>query len=349
MDARKRLIENDLEGYLKKNAETMKKWRDVNPEKVQEINIAKINSIDAQYSVYKTSAISKQLDFELTKGDFVEMVESPSYYCGIIQEKGFNGVDRLDSDKGYIISNCVSCCQFCNMMKGCLGPTIFINRVEHISTHLKLFQGNLHSEDFKDIANVNYSDYKLRANRKELEFDLSKSFFNEKIKEPCYLCGKQISITHKNGLDRFDSDIGYIENNVNSCCGNCNMMKRDYKYDNFVNKCKLICEKNVKPVPIKIKAKIIFKIKVNETQIKSEPNLVVKVKSEKIVKEKDQQEKTQIVRGNKLSQDEKREKERLKKQKQREVLREKYGDEEFRKMRAEEIARTRQKKKLIEE
>ena len=351
MDARKRLIENDLEGYLKKNAETMKKWRDANPEKVQEINIAKINSIDAQYSVYKTSAISKQLDFELTKGDFVEMVESPCYYCGIIQEKGFNGLDRLDSnsDKGYIMSNCVSCCQFCNMMKGCLGPTIFINRVEHISTHLKLFQGNLHLEDFKNITNVNYSDYKLRANRKELEFDLSKSFFNEKIKEPCYLCGKQISTTHKNGLDRFDSDIGYIEKNVNSCCGNCNMMKRDYNYDDFINKCKLICEKNVKFVSIQIKPKIIFKIKVKEIHIKSESNLVVEVKSEKIVKEKDQQEKTQIVRGNKLSQDEKREKERVKKQKQREALREKYGDEEFRKMRAEEIARTRQKKKLIEE
>jgi hypothetical protein len=207
-----------LEGYLKKNAETMKKWRDSNPEKVKVINITKINSIDAQYSVYKTSAVSKQLDFKLTKGDFIEIVESPCYYCGIIQDRGFNGIDRLDSnsDKGYIITNSVSCCKVCNMMKGCLGPNIFINRVEHILTHLKIFLGNLHSEDFKDIVSVNYTDYKSRANRKDLEFDLSKSFFNEKIKEPCYLCGKKVSMTHKNGLDRFDSDIGYIEKNINS-------------------------------------------------------------------------------------------------------------------------------------
>jgi hypothetical protein len=233
-------------------------------------------------------------------------------------------------------------------MKGCSGPTIFINRVEHMTTHLKLFQGNLHPEDFKDIANVNYNDYKLRANRKDLDFDLSKSFFNEKIKEPCYLCGKKVSMTHKNGLDRFDSDIGYIEKNINSCCGNCNMIKRDYKYDDFINKCKLICEKNLKPVPIQIKSKVIFKIKFKETQVNALAN-VVEVKSEKIVKEKAQQEQAQIVRGNKMTQDEKREKERLKKQKQREALREKYGDEEFRKMRAEEIARTRKKKKLNEE
>jgi len=38
----------------------------------------------------------------------------------------------------------------------------------------------------------------------------------------------------------------------------------------------------------------------------------------------------------------------LKKQKQRQALREKYGDDEFKKMRAEEIARTRAKKKLNE-
>ena len=49
-----------------------------------------------------------------------------------------------------------------------------------------------------------------------------------------------------------------------------------------------------------------------------------------------------------MTQEEKREKERVKKQKQREVLKEKYGDDGYKKMRAEEIARTRRNKKLIE-
>jgi hypothetical protein len=51
---------------------------------------------------------------------------------------------------------------------------------------------------------------------------------------------------------------------------------------------------------------------------------------------------------NKKTPEEKREAERLKKQKQRAQLREKYGDEEFRIMRAKEIADTRKKKKDLE-
>ena len=51
---------------------------------------------------------------------------------------------------------------------------------------------------------------------------------------------------------------------------------------------------------------------------------------------------------NKKTSEEKREAERLKKQKQREQLREKYGDEEFRKIRAKEIADCRKKKKDLE-
>ena len=332
MDARSRLIENDLEGYLKKNAENAKKWRDDNPEKVKANNLAKINSMDSQYSVYKISANSKQLEFNLTKGDFMEMVVDQCYYCGIVQEKGFNGVDRLDSSEGYIMSNCVSCCQMCNYIKGSLGPTIFMNRIEHIMTNLKLFQGKLHPEDFKDVVNVKYSKYKTRANEKGIAFEFSEYDFNEKIKEQCYLCGKLPSQVHKNGLDRLDNDKGYSESNVKSCCGNCNMLKINYTYDSFIEKCKLICEKN---------------IEIYQVEIKEKPKLVFKSNPiEKNIKDKEEQDKSRNTPSNKLSIDEKREKERLKKQKQRQSLRERHGDEEYKKMRAEEIANTRRNKKL---
>ena len=82
---------------------------------------------------------------------------------------------KVLTSEGYIMTNCVSCCEMCNFMKGCLGPTIFINRVEHIMTHLGLFKGNLHSEDFKNTTHVEYGTYKFSANKRQHEFSISKS------------------------------------------------------------------------------------------------------------------------------------------------------------------------------
>jgi hypothetical protein len=330
IDARSRLIENDLEGYLKKNAEHAKKWRDANPEKVKANNLAKINSMNSQFSVYKISAETKQLEFNLTKGDFIEIVENECYYCGIVQEKGFNGIDRLNSSEGYINSNCVSCCEMCNFMKGCLGPTIFINRIEHILTHLGLFQGKFHPEDFKDISKVEYSHYKCRANKKEFEFKLSKTEFNEKIKDPCYLCGKHTTETHKNGIDRFDNEKGYTLNNIKSCCGNCNYIKRNNQYDEMIDKCMKICVK---------KRKISNLTFTSIESIKSIENVVVKIENVKA------ESNTSIVKGTKQTKEEKAEKARIRKQNQRERQKQMYGDEEYKKMKAKEIADYRANKK----
>lgn len=87
---------------------------------------ANFNSI---YSVYKYRANRKQLEFKLTLFDFKNLTQGNCHYCGIIpstkpkhKTKGFtpyihNGIDRIDSLKGYTIDNCVTCCSNCNYMK----------------------------------------------------------------------------------------------------------------------------------------------------------------------------------------------------------------------------------------
>ena len=330
IDARSRLIENDLEGYLKKNAEHAKKWRNANPEKCEKSNKERNDNINYHFVTYKRSAESKNLDFILTKGDFMGLVETKCYYCDTMQEKKFNGIDRLDSSKGYSLDNCVSCCEMCNFMKGCLGPTIFINRIEHILTHLGLFQGKFHPEDFKDISKVEYSHYKCRANKKEFEFKLSKTEFNEKIKDPCYLCGKHTTETHKNGIDRFDNEKGYTLNNIKSCCGNCNYIKRNNQYHEMIDKCMKICVKN---------RKISHLTFTSIESIKSIENVVVKI--EKVKAESN----TSIVKGTKQTKEEKAEKARIRKQNQRERQKQMYGDEEYKRMKAKEIADYRANKK----
>lgn len=45
-----------------------------------------------------------------------------------------------------------------------------------------------------------------------------------------------------NGLDRIDSSIGHISNNIVPCCTQCNVAKMDYSYSDFLNQVKLIYE-----------------------------------------------------------------------------------------------------------
>ena len=130
----------------------------------------------------------------------------------------------------------------CNWMKGSISPSVFVHRIEHILTNLRLVEGTLYPTEFENSTNVCYHEYKKRAAQRSLAFDLSNDEFSCIVNQPCYLCGKEQIGHHKNGIDRVDNTKGYVEGNVKSCCWNCNYMKRDYTYDNLMDKFNLIYE-----------------------------------------------------------------------------------------------------------
>ena len=102
-------------------------------------------------------------------------------------------------------------------------------------------------------------------------------------------------------------------------------------YQNFLHpNCKLICEKNRQP----IKSKIIFKSK-----------LITEIIENDIVDTKKIESNTSIVKGNKQTKEEIAEKARIRKQNQRERQKQIYGDEEYKRMKAKEIAEYRANKK----
>lgn len=240
IDARARNIQKDPEAYLQKQAEKSKKWRETNPEKVKENNQERNNNIHVRYGNYVTTSKLRGLEFALSEDEFIELVKTPCYYCGIIQEKGFNGIDRLDSIQSYHKENCVSCCEICNMMKGSSGPNVFVHRGEHILTYLGIIDGNLYPLEFSEAKGLDYNSYKSRAIKKNIPFELTEEMFYSTREKCCYLCGKEESDTHKNGIDRLDNTKGYTEENARSCCCNCNYMKKNYVYDSLIEKLILI-------------------------------------------------------------------------------------------------------------
>ncbi|MFZ4411491.1 MAG: hypothetical protein ACOYOV_00310 [Bacteroidales bacterium] len=72
------------------------------------------------------------------------------------------------------------------------------------------------------------------ARYRNREFTLTELEYLQLIKE-CYYCNKDLSLT-KSGvrLDRINSEIGYIKNNVIGCCGQCNVAKNNYTLEEFL-------------------------------------------------------------------------------------------------------------------
>lgn len=68
-----------------------------------------------KYKSYEQNAKVKQREFNLTYDDYLLIVEYPCVYCGTTDEQ--RGMDRLDSNLGYIFENVVSCCKVCNYAK----------------------------------------------------------------------------------------------------------------------------------------------------------------------------------------------------------------------------------------
>lgn len=94
-----------------------------------------------KYRCYKSNAATKKRKFGFSLFDFATIIVQPCYYCG--KKDGiYNGVDRLDNNKGYVKSNCVSCCKSCNFQKHAYSEKQFNedSARRHMHTLLKPFK-----------------------------------------------------------------------------------------------------------------------------------------------------------------------------------------------------------------
>jgi hypothetical protein len=95
---------------------------------------------------YKTNAKNRNISFELTKEEFIDLVHKPCNYDGHIDQKGteyreetfaLNGIDRVDNTKGYTLDNCVPCCSKCNLAKREMTKDEFINWISDVYNYTR--------------------------------------------------------------------------------------------------------------------------------------------------------------------------------------------------------------------
>jgi hypothetical protein len=101
---------------------------------------------------YKQGAEARNLPMELTFDQFVAIIENDCEYCGCPPDKSnlqyrrknphsylrYNGIDRLDNTKGYVVGNVVPCCKTCNMAKSSMTFEAWLDWMENFSKHAAL-------------------------------------------------------------------------------------------------------------------------------------------------------------------------------------------------------------------
>ena len=98
---------------------------------------------NALLSSYKSNAKKKGHEFSLSEEYCYSLFEGNCYLCGSppknIFKKGklkgefiYNGIDRIDSSKGYLLDNVMSCCSYCNFLKGAIHTKDFLEHIKKI-------------------------------------------------------------------------------------------------------------------------------------------------------------------------------------------------------------------------
>lgn len=112
-------------------------------------------ALNCLFGRYKDGAKTRGLLFNLDKTQVKELSQKPCNYCGRLPQQqiwansthpnyrfngGFvyNGIDRVDNTKGYLLDNVVPCCGVCNRMKMAMPVDEFLEQIGRIVAHREI-------------------------------------------------------------------------------------------------------------------------------------------------------------------------------------------------------------------
>lgn len=78
---------------------------------------------------FKSGAKQRNISYTLLDEEAIALLHSNCYYCG---KPHADGIDRIDSLKGYSSDNCVPCCTICNIMKNKFSTDVFFDHIKLI-------------------------------------------------------------------------------------------------------------------------------------------------------------------------------------------------------------------------
>lgn len=104
-----------------------------------------IVALRAVLTTYKITAKKRNIEWKLSSEEFMHLAAQDCHYCGrppfqyrsYREYKGayYMGIDRVDNDLGYIQTNVVPCCTFCNVAKRCRSQEDFYEWIRMVYEH----------------------------------------------------------------------------------------------------------------------------------------------------------------------------------------------------------------------
>ena len=172
-------------------AHTAKKDKAYNIYKFDDQKSGAFGSIVYRYKVW---AKKRNLIFELTEAECYRLFKSDCRYCRSKPKNVktatnnktlkflYNGIDRVDNNKGYVLDNVVSCCKICNYAKNNLSCEEFRDWIKRIMENNKdmimvgVPQNQITPRDLRDINDMaikKYNEYPARCRMSDTTEDLT--------------------------------------------------------------------------------------------------------------------------------------------------------------------------------
>lgn len=105
------------------------------------LKVGKNTLLNSIFSDYRTRATRKNQEFKLDINEFEILLNKPCYYCGEFNKNtkkrknrnySYNGIDRINNNEGYTLTNSVTCCKVCNMAKNTMTQIEFIEWIKKV-------------------------------------------------------------------------------------------------------------------------------------------------------------------------------------------------------------------------
>lgn len=137
----RQVMSGNLQGGSSTNCGCGRTWEHVT------IPPGDIREFQWRFDTYVSGAHRRNHVFELTLEQFVAIASGDCRYCGAppamparksrthAATVRMNGIDRVDNSVGYVLSNCVPCCAWCNEMKRHRPQDAFLAHVRRIAEH----------------------------------------------------------------------------------------------------------------------------------------------------------------------------------------------------------------------